>query len=344
MNITVAIHQSPSSFSERWIQYCKENRVSYKTVNCFDSDTMKHLKGVGVLLWHWTLNEPVSLLVARHIIASVEKMGIRVFPNSETCWHYDNKIAQKYLLESIEAPLVPTYIFYEKEKAMEWIDRTEFPKVFKLSCGAGSENVKLVKTRKAARKLCERAFGKGFTPTSGYFSDYARKKRQTQGFKQLLEKLKRMPESIRNISKLRQSLKKERNYVYFQDFLSGNDFDTRVVIIGDRAFALRRRNRKNDFRASASGLLEYDPEIIDKEFIKIAFKISKQLCFQSMAYDFLYGFDRKPRLSEISYCFPIGKFLFDCPGYWDDKLVWHDGHVWPEDAIISDLLKEITQL
>jgi len=26
----------------------------------------------------------------------------------------------------------------------------------------------------------------------------------------------------------------------------------------------------------------------------------------------------------------------------DHKLNWHEGHIWPEDAILEDLLKEIS--
>ena len=343
MNIQLAIHNSLGSFSDRWIRYCNENGINYKVVCCYDSDILEQIKGVDGLLWHWSHKNPSDQLTARRIIASSEMMGIKVFPNMVTCWHFDDKIAQKYLLESIGAPLVKSYVFYDKKKAIEWIDRTEFPKVFKLSCGAGSQNVQLVNTRKAARKLCVKAFGKGFAYIkNGYFGDSKGKIRKIKSSKQFIEKLRRMPKAIYDISKKKHYLPRQRGYIYFQEFLPNNEFDTRVVIIGNRAFALRRRNRKNDFRASASGLLDYDPEAIDKGFIKIAFGISKQLCTQSLAYDFLYDCSRKPRVCEISYCFPIGNFLFDCQGYWDDELVWYEGHVQPEDAIIIDLINEIT--
>ena len=35
----------------------------------------------------------------------------------------------------------------------------------------------------------------------------------------------------------------DKNYIYFQEFIPGNEFDTRVTVIGDRAFAFRRMNR-----------------------------------------------------------------------------------------------------
>lgn len=337
----LAIHSREGSFSDRWIQYCKDNGISYKIVNCLDSDIIKQLESVDALLWHWSQNEPDSLLVARHIITAIEKMNIRVFPDIKTCWHFDDKIAQKYLLESIGAPLVPTYVFYEKTKAVEWIDRTEFPKVFKLRCGAGSQNVRLVKTRKEANKLCKIAFGKGFTATSGYFGDYRRKIKHTKEFKQLLEKLKRMPIAIKKISFMKNSLPKEKGYIYFQDFLADNSFDTRITVIGKRAFGFIRDTRPNDFRASGSGSIRYDLNRIDIRCVKIAFDTIKKLRTQSLAFDFCFDQNNEPKIIEISYCYN-SKAIYDCQGFWDERIKWHEGHVYPEDAIIFDLLKEIS--
>ncbi len=334
----LAIHNREGSFSDRWIQYCKDNGISYKIVNCFDSNILRQLEDIDALLWHWSHNEPNSLLVARHVIASIEKMNIRVFPDIKTCWHFDDKIAQKYLLESIRAPLVPTYIFYEKGKAMEWINRAKFPKVFKLRCGAGSQNVRLVKTRKEANKLCNIAFGKGFTAKSGYFGDYRTKIKKTKGLKQFLEKLRHMPKRIKNRSKLKRTLPKEQGYIYFQDFLADNSFDTRITVIGKSAFGFTRDTRTNDFRASGSGSIHYDLNRIDKRCVKIAFDTAERLKTQSLALDFCFDQSHKPNIIEISYCYQ-SKAVYDCRGHWDEKLIWQEGHIYPEDAILSDLIK-----
>src|SRR5690606_3879754 len=52
---------------------------------------------------------------------------------------------------------------------------------------------------------------------------------------------------------------KEKGYVYFQDFISGNDSDFRIIVIRSQfAYGMRRMNRKNDFRASGSSDFVYD--------------------------------------------------------------------------------------
>ena len=79
----------------------------------------------------------------------------------------------------------------------------------------------------------------------------------------------------------------EKGYVYFQDFVPGNEYDTRLVVIGDRCFGVRRYCRKGDFRASGSGIKVYDPELIDKKCIQIAFEVANKLNTQSVALDFI---------------------------------------------------------
>ena len=75
----------------------------------------------------------------------------------------------------------------------------------------------------------------------------------------------------------------QKNYVLFQRFLPDNEFDTRITVIGDRAFGFRRMTRKSDFRASGSGIIDYDIGKIDLRCVDIAFRVSQQLGFQSMA-------------------------------------------------------------
>ena len=53
-------------------------------------------------------------------------------------------------------------------------------------------------------------------------------------------------------------------------------YDTRVTVIGGRAFAFRRFNRDDDFRSSGSGKIDYNMEEIDKRMIKLALKVSKK--------------------------------------------------------------------
>jgi hypothetical protein len=134
---------------------------------------------------------------------------------------------------------------------------------------------------------------------------------------------------------------REKGYVYFQDYMPDNQFDTRVTVIGNRAFAFRRMVRSNDFRASGSGAISYDIAHIDMRCIEIAFNISERLRTQSLAFDFVQDTNSTPQLVETSYCY-VASAVAACEGYWDRELQWHEESLWPEDAIIQDMLSAVT--
>ena len=334
----VAIHHRENSFSDRWIAYCKLHGIQYKVVNCLDSNIIEQLSSSAGLLWHWSHGDPREQLIARDVIMAAETMGIKVFPSTSTCWHFDDKIAQKYLLEAIGAPLVPTYVFYDLQEALRWIDRASFPKVFKLRKGAGSSNVKLVHSATEARALAKRAFSSGFSPVPHYGQDAVKRYRASMKRGDLLNVVRRIPKALETIRGRRKMMGLEKGYVYFQEFIPGNNFDTRVTVIGDRAFAYTRNVRPGDFRASGSGDIVYDTDRISRKCVEIALDVTRKISSQSMAFDFLLGERQQPYIVEVSYGY-IAHLVHSCSGYWDMRLNWHEGHVWPQDLILTDLLK-----
>ena len=337
----IAIHNRPGSFSDRWISYCRQNGVNYKLVNCYDSDIVAQLDDCEGLMWHWSQVDYKDLLFAKQLTISLEKKGIKVFPDVNTSWHFEDKVGQKYLLEAIGAPLVKSYVFYSKQKALDWLETTTFPKVFKLRGGAGSVNVSLARTKKSARMLVNKAFGKGFLSINR-FSRLKDRYRVLKRDKNLTA-VRGLVSGVGRIfwpTEVERFSHNEKGYIYFQNFIADNEYDTRLVVIGDRCIGVRRYCRKNDFRASGSGIKAYEPELFDKKSIQSAFDIARKLKTQSAALDFVMDGD-EPKVVEISYCFLLGSFYDDCPGYWDPELNWHDAPVNPQYFIIEDFLEEV---
>jgi glutathione synthase/RimK-type ligase-like ATP-grasp enzyme len=340
MATKLAIHERKRSYSDRWIQCCKEWGIDHEIVNCYESDIISRLRSVSGLLWQPHQTIPQDVLIAAHLIRSAEAMGLAVFPNNATFWHFDDKIAQKYLLEAVGAPLVKTHVFFDLQEALSWVDQTTFPKVFKLKRGAGSFNVQLVRDADHARRLCRKAFGSGFKPVAGYLADLATKGRKMRRKGDYMGKLRRLPASVRAIRESNRLMGREKGYAYFQDFVPGNPFDTRVAVIGKRAFAFTRDVRPHDFRASGSGSINYDLNRIGTDCVRIAFDVARKIGSQSVAIDFLRDPDQGPVLTEISYGY-MSKPVYDCAGHWDESLNWHEGHEWPEDMILTDLINSI---
>ena len=336
----LAIHHRQGSFSDRWISYCDQNNIDYKVVNAFDSDIVQQLKGYDAFMWHHHHGHFKDVITAKKILFSLEHAGINVFPDFRTAWHFDDKVAQKYLLEAIDAPLVPSYIFYEKEKAINWAKKTSYPKVFKLKGGAGATNVKLVKTQAEALKLINQAFGKGFAQFDRFNNLKERYNKYRSDQDTLLGIAKGAGRLIIPTNFAKQQ-PPEKGYVYFQDFMPDNNHDVRVIVIGEKAFAIKRMVRENDFRASGSGNIIHNEAEIDLRCLEIAFDTSRILKSQCLAYDFIFDGDNKPLVVEISYGFSIDGYI-DCPGYWDNSLQWHQGVFNPYGWMVNQVEKQVS--
>jgi glutathione synthase/RimK-type ligase-like ATP-grasp enzyme len=340
MNVQIAIHHRTGSYSDRWVEYCEENGIAYNIVDCFQNDILQQLKSMHALLWHWHHEQPEEVLVARHILRSAEKMGLKVYPNVFSCWHFDDKIAQKYLLESIDAPLVPSYVFYNLHEAIAWIKSTAFPKVFKLRKGASAHNVKLVRNAEEAIALAKIAFNRGFKPVAGYFDDFETKAKKKRPIGAVVATIRRMPQIIKKKYKSNKAIGRERGYIYFQEYIPENQYDIRIVVIGKRIFAYTRDVRKGDFRASGSGSFNYDQSRIQPECIKTAYEIAGKIGTQSLAFDFMTDRSGEPKIIEISYCFGT-KGLNQCPGFFDGECRWYNEQIRAEDAILIDFLDQL---
>lgn len=332
----LAIHTRTGSFVEGWVDYCIKHDILFREVDCFASNIIDQLHGCRALLWHWEHHDYRAVLFARQLISSVEAMGLIVFPDIATSWHYDDKVGQKYLLEALDAPLVPSHVFYDRQSTLDWLDQAEFPLVWKLRSGAGSQNVRLIRDRAEARRITNKSFDAGWKPA------------RFHALKERLWEFRKAP-NLRSFVNIGRGVARaavphekhrnaavERHYVYFQDFVPDNDSDIRVIIIGERAFAIKRMTRDGDFRASGSGKLVHDPSAIPTECIKLAFEISRRLSAKSVAYDFMFK-DGAPVIGEISYAFPL-RICIDCPGWWGPDLSWHEGAFRPEHFIIEDVL------
>lgn len=119
----IAIHKSSWGFSQDWIAYCQKKNIGYKVVNCYDSDIIDQLADCDALMWHHHHTIAKDALFAKQLLFSLQQAGKKVFPDFNTAWHFDDKLGQKYLLEAVGAPMASTWVFYEEQKALEWIQK-----------------------------------------------------------------------------------------------------------------------------------------------------------------------------------------------------------------------------
>ena len=331
----IAIHNREDEFSSKWIEYCKKNNIEYKNVNAYENRIIDKLKDCDAFMWHFHHMHPKDHLFAKQLLYTLESYGKAVFPNFRTAWHFDDKIGQKYLLEGIGAPLVPTYVFYDKREAYSWAENTSYPKVFKLRHGSGGSHVRLVYNENTAKKLIKKAFGKGFKQYNAVSNLRDRWHKYRDG-KTTLYNVAKGVLRLGYTTEFSKTAGKERGYVYFQDFIPGNEYDMRINVVAGKCFGCIRPNRPGDFRASGSGLVSYDFEKIRESVIRIALEVANRLKLQSVAFDFVMD-DKQPFILEMSYGFGVDPEDFDY-GYWNSELEFIEGKFNPFGWMVDDVL------
>lgn len=339
MKIKVALHAVDRGWNPQWITYCQKNNIDYKVFNFYDTDIITQLKEENIthLLWHFHQNNFRDKIMAHSLLYSVHHLGIKSYPNFETCWHFDDKLSQKYLFESIGAPLAPTYVFYNKIDALKFLQEIQYPIVFKLRGGASSMNVQLIKSKKEGKRLIHKAFSKGFSP----YSSIKSLKNSYQKFsigKLNLWKLIKAHKILFVKPTFSKLSSREKGYVLLQKYIENDGYDIRIEMAGDICWGERRGVRKNDFRASGSGHYYPNPELIPMNIVKLAFDLKNELNLQSIAFDFVLDKDKNPYLIEMSYGFGFiegeGEF------YWDKNLTLHKYKINAANLIIENLLYE----
>ena len=334
----VGIHKAQygiiDDISIKFKKILEHNNIPYVLLDINKLDFWEQVKKVDLFIYMWK-HEDYYKRLAKTILPIIENhLKIKCLPNQDTCWHYDDKIKQYYLLKNHGFPVVDSWVFWDKKEALSWIKYAKFPLVFKLAGGAGSSNVILLKNKNQAISLIKRMFGKGIItskiPGFGtirykYFNPYKEMRHFARKIKNLIEG--KYPSPFWQINK---------DYVYFQKFLPNNTYDTRVTTIGNRIYAFRRFVRENDFRASGSDNWSLDRSQIDMNLVKLGYEISKTMNFQVMAYDFIYDENKEPKVVEISYTY--GDYPEFSNGYWDPQLNWHSGSYWTQYLELIDAL------
>ena len=279
-----------------------------------------------------------KLLFAKQLIFSLQCSGKVVLPNFNTAWHFDDKVGQRYLLETLNVPIAPTYIFYDKKAALQWCKEAKYPKVFKLRRGSGSSHVRKVEDYETAKKVVKKAFGKGFSQYNAVPNLKERWRKYRAGLTDFNNVLKGVLR-FGHTTEFDRIAGNEKGYAYFQDFIPGNDFDIRIIVIDGKAFAIKRMVRNGDFRASGSGAIKYGKENFNESTIALSFNIAEKLKSQSLAVDYVYD-NGEPRVTEISYGYSKEVYE-DCPGYWDQELNWIEGSFNPQEWMVDTVLKQI---
>lgn len=188
------------------------------------------------------------------------QQNIKTFPSFRDYSHYDDKITQYYLLEKNKIPVPKTFIFFDKQEALEFFRSADFPVIYKATSGSGSSNVGVIKTVSQGKRFVNKAFGKGIKT---FFKE----------------------EPI-------------RKYSYFQEYLEGNIGDYKVICFGNqRITGVLRKNVKDEIKKSRSEI--YKVELPDSLLEFISDVHSKLGSPPVMSYDILQNNEMEWVVTEL---------------------------------------------
>lgn len=329
----------PDASSPKWAELLEAAGHRVRWVDVYRADILYQLRGCRGFMWRHGHSHDMQRVAKRLLPVLEREMDLVVYPDQSTCWHYDDKIAQRYLLEAVGLPIPKTWVWFAAEPALEWAESAVYPMVLKLSAGAGSVNVRLVSSFDELRLWIDRLFGGGAYGLRDEDLDDRTLPDRAKAAARILVR-------GRPVRETRPAGRLHSNYLLVQEFLSGNPYDTRITVIGNRAFGYRRFNRPGDFRASGSGIVDHDPAGVDQDSVRLAFRAADVLKTQSIAIDALRRGDQR-LIAEVSYTY-VSWLVHACPGHWElqgrpesGSLIWHDGPLWPEEAQVADYLERL---
>lgn len=335
---TEKIHSTNWCFA--WEQYCNENNINYRVVNPYKIGVINSLMDFDIILWHYSNYSYKDMLMARNILNTLEYHNKKIFPNNNDSWHFDNKLAETYLLESIKAPIPKSFYYYSINDLKNDLKNNDisFPIIAKLRNGSGSHNVKKIDSAKELLSYGKRMFNSGVSSAPDILHKTISNVQSSRSIKTFVKRAKRIPEFLKSLSNAKK-FNIERGYVYLQEFIPNDGYDLKVVVVGDKLSFIGRQVNKGEFRASGAGNLFYTRDSVTKEIIDSAFKISDELGFNCMGYDYVVNNNNgQGILIEISYGFSH-KALLDANGYFDRFGIWHDKRLNAPHELLKNIIE-----
>jgi len=248
----------------RWTKYCRfleNNSFPYTFYDLHSRDWLEKAREIDVFLGILS-NEFYHLQEMRRKYYILENyLGRMCFPSLNHILIYEDKTLEAFISQVTGIPFAPTHIFYSEIEALQATKTMCFPIVSKIDPGSGSIGVEWVQDRRQADRIIEQAFSrKGRATHTLYF--------------------------------------RQKNYVYFQEYIPNDGYDIRVILVGNWAFGYYRKVPKGDFRASGMNMVE--KRALPEEAIRIAWKANQFLKSSLLVMDMVHGLDGRYYVIEFS--------------------------------------------
>ena len=330
-----------TSWTPRFVEYCEEAGILYELVDCYSTGIVPKLDRYSALIWNYSNYVISDLLEARNIIQVAESLGLVCFPSQKAGWHFDDKIAEMYAFQSVNAPIPESWVFYMEDECVDWLrGEAKYPLVAKLRCGSGANNVKLLNNEREAVAYAHRMFSGGYNPTPSIAYKAYSKLQSSRDLRSVVSRVQKIPQFL-NTRRHARMMPQERGYCYVQAFVPNKGFDLKVVVVNGKMTFCSRDVRKNDFRASGGGAIAYNRSLLTDEVIDSAYAVADALCLDCVGFDYVVDCATgKGAIVEMCYGFDW-QVQRDLGAWVDCNHVWHEEAVIVPDEIVKLIVDKI---
>ena len=293
----------------KYERFLKANNIPYGELEISRSDFIDQAKKYDIIVWRTETSYSKQWEAADKVEIIEKYLGKMIMPSSDSLWMDEDKVREQYLFEINNLPAIKTFISHSKEEVMDYIETCQYPFISKDKICACGKGVYMIKTKPQARALCKKIFSTGLDTNETYI--------------------------------------KQKDYVYFQEFVPNHGFDLRIVIVGDSYFGYYRYPGEGDYKASGSGIVE--KKELPEEVMILAKKVKDRLPKSiALAVDFLKDTrDNKYYIIETCVFISIetseqlmvkhvsGRYIEK-----DGQFTFEAGRFWIQELMMEELMNE----
>lgn len=201
----------------------------YEIVNNFPTNKIKNK-----LFFYASSQYPMYKSYIQDCLLYIHKMGGKLIPSFSHFIAHENKAFQELEKKRLNINAPAYSIVSTEEEALRLMEIISFPFVAKISSGFASRGVK---------KITNKSNGARFVKSN---------MRRYDGLT-FSEKIIHMFRKL----KFPKRYPRRTGKLIFQELIPNLEYDWKVLVFFDRIYCLKRYTRKNDFRASGSGLFDF---------------------------------------------------------------------------------------
>ena len=264
---------------ESYRQACDACNVESVVLDLFADDWIEQIKQAhvdGVLVREKANISEYKEMYNERLWVIKHYLQIPIYPSWHELFLYENKRMYAYFFETHGIRTPKTHVFYSKEEAMAYCNKTSYPIVVKTCGGAAGSGVSIVRKKSKAKRIIRSVFGR-FDP------------RLALGYVHFAKVGGFIP-----VPKLGMS---QRHYLIIQEYI---DIETewRIIKLGD-TYAGYIRPTINGY--GSSELLEYG--FPPKKLLFLIKEITEANRFDSLSLDVLIGKDGEYYVTEMQSLF-----------------------------------------